>query len=127
MFEANWEELGHMERAVTLLADWAESRPIEGMTFEIHRIEGRAPVLFAEIPPANGGPADDTVFLYGHLDKQPELFGWREGLGPWDAGDRGRSSLRARRRRRRLRDVRSLTAIQAATADGLPAHSTASC
>jgi acetylornithine deacetylase/succinyl-diaminopimelate desuccinylase-like protein len=44
-----------------------------------------------EIPPANGGPADDTVLLYGHLDKQPELFGWREGLGPWNPvldGDR---------------------------------------
>ena len=21
--------------------------------------------------------------LYGHLDKQPEMTGWREGLGPW--------------------------------------------
>ena len=44
-----------------------------------------------EIPPANGGPADDTVLLYGHLDKQPELFGWRDGLGPWEPvieGDR---------------------------------------
>ena len=25
----------------------------------------------------------DTVLLYGHLDKQPEMHGWREGLGPW--------------------------------------------
>jgi acetylornithine deacetylase/succinyl-diaminopimelate desuccinylase-like protein len=23
------------------------------------------------------------VLLYGHLDKQPEMVGWREGLGPW--------------------------------------------
>jgi acetylornithine deacetylase/succinyl-diaminopimelate desuccinylase-like protein len=23
------------------------------------------------------------VLLYGHLDKQPEMSGWREGLGPW--------------------------------------------
>jgi len=83
VFEPNWQELGHMERAVTLLADWAKARPIEGMTFEIHRLEGRSPVLFAEIPAANGGPADTTVFLYGHLDKQPEFPGWREGLGPW--------------------------------------------
>jgi acetylornithine deacetylase/succinyl-diaminopimelate desuccinylase-like protein len=27
--------------------------------------------------------AGDTVLLYGHLDKQPEMTGWREGLGPW--------------------------------------------
>lgn len=83
VFEPDWEKLGHMERAVTLLADWARARPIDGMTFEVHRLEGRSPVLFAEIPPANGGPADSTVFLYGHLDKQPEFTGWRDGLGPW--------------------------------------------
>jgi acetylornithine deacetylase/succinyl-diaminopimelate desuccinylase-like protein len=91
VFESNWQELGHMERAVTLLADWARSRPIAGMQFEVHRLEGRSPVLFAEIPPANGGPADTTVFIYGHLDKQPEFTGWREGLGPWtpvQEGDR---------------------------------------
>jgi acetylornithine deacetylase/succinyl-diaminopimelate desuccinylase-like protein len=91
VFESNWQELGHMERAVTLLADWAGGRPIAGMQFEVHRLEGRSPVLFAEIPPANGGPADTTVFIYGHLDKQPEFTGWREGLGPWtpvQEGDR---------------------------------------
>jgi acetylornithine deacetylase/succinyl-diaminopimelate desuccinylase-like protein len=83
VFEANWEELGHMERAAQLLGDWAAKRPVDGMQFEIHRLEGRSPVLFAEIEPANGGPADTTVFLYGHLDKQPEVAGWREGLDPW--------------------------------------------
>ena len=25
----------------------------------------------------------DTVLLYGHLDKQPEMTGWAEGKGPW--------------------------------------------
>jgi acetylornithine deacetylase/succinyl-diaminopimelate desuccinylase-like protein len=29
------------------------------------------------------GESDDTVLLYGHLDKQPEFTGWAEGLGPW--------------------------------------------
>ena len=27
--------------------------------------------------------AHDTVLLYGHLDKQPEMVGWAEGYGPW--------------------------------------------
>src|SRR4029079_19574580 len=30
------------------------------------------------------GKGDRTVLLYGHLDKQPEMTGWREGCGPWD-------------------------------------------
>ncbi len=57
----------------------------------MHTIEGLTPVILMEIPPANGGTPDDTVLLYGHLDKQPELFGWRDGLGPWEPvveGDR---------------------------------------
>ncbi|HEX6320808.1 MAG TPA: M20/M25/M40 family metallo-hydrolase, partial [Burkholderiales bacterium] len=24
-----------------------------------------------------------NILVYGHLDKQPEMTGWREGLGPW--------------------------------------------
>ncbi len=43
------------------------------------RLEGRTPVILIEIP----GDVDDTVLLYGHLDKQPEMTGWAEGLGPW--------------------------------------------
>ena len=30
-----------------------------------------------------GGRGDATVLLYGHLDKQPEMPGWRDGFGPW--------------------------------------------
>jgi acetylornithine deacetylase/succinyl-diaminopimelate desuccinylase-like protein len=73
-----------MERAVELLHGWSRARPIDGMTVDVHRIEGRSPVLFMEIPASGGGPADDTVLLYGHLDKQPEMTGWRDGLGPWE-------------------------------------------
>ena len=37
----------------------------------------------ADATPSDDTPADDTVLLYGHLDKQPEMTGWRDGLGPW--------------------------------------------
>ena len=43
---------------------------------------GRTPVLFFDVP-ANGTTREGTVLLYGHLDKQPEMSGWREDLGPW--------------------------------------------
>jgi acetylornithine deacetylase/succinyl-diaminopimelate desuccinylase-like protein len=120
VFEADWEQLGHMERAATLLGDWARARPIVGMDFSIHRLEGRSPVLFAEIPPANGGPADTTVFLYGHLDKQPEFTGWREGLSPWTPvleGDRlyGRGGADDG-----YSTFAALTAVEAAQAAGFP-------
>jgi acetylornithine deacetylase/succinyl-diaminopimelate desuccinylase-like protein len=50
------------------------------MTFEVVKLEGRTPLLFIDIP----GDSSDCVLLYGHMDKQPEMTGWREGLGPWD-------------------------------------------
>ena len=79
-FDADWENHGHMERAVRLLEDWCRQQPIDGMSVEIVRIEGRTPVLFIEI----SGDSDDVVLLYGHYDKQPEFTGWADGLEPWE-------------------------------------------
>lgn len=83
MFDADWEANGHMERAVTLMSDWARAQDIPGMTLDVVRLEGRTPLVFIEIPAANGGSDDDCVLLYGHLDKQPEMTGSDDDLGPW--------------------------------------------
>jgi acetylornithine deacetylase/succinyl-diaminopimelate desuccinylase-like protein len=81
-FDAEWRQGGHMERAVELLAGWAREALPTGATLEVVRLAERTPVIFIDLP-ATGGAAGDTVLLYGHLDKQPEMSGWREGLGPW--------------------------------------------
>jgi acetylornithine deacetylase/succinyl-diaminopimelate desuccinylase-like protein len=89
-FAADWAEQGHIAAAVSLLRSWADARPLEGITVDVVELEGRTPVLVCEVP-ASGGADDDTVLLYGHLDKQPEFTGWRDGLGPWEPvreGDR---------------------------------------
>ncbi len=88
-FDPKWRENGHMKRAVDLIAGWCKKRAVPGLAQEIVQIEGRTPVIFMEVP-ARGG-VEDTVLLYGHLDKQPEMTGWRKGLGPWEPvmeGDR---------------------------------------
>jgi acetylornithine deacetylase/succinyl-diaminopimelate desuccinylase-like protein len=82
MFDPQWRENGHVDRAVELLAGWARKHLPEGATLEVVRLADRTPVIFIEIP-GTGGKAGDTVMMYGHLDKQPEMTGWREGLGPW--------------------------------------------
>lgn len=83
MFDADWVEHGYMEDAVTLMETWARKQPIPGMQLEVIRLEGRTPLIFIDIPAAHGGNADDCVLLYGHLDKQPEMTGWDDDLGPW--------------------------------------------
>jgi acetylornithine deacetylase/succinyl-diaminopimelate desuccinylase-like protein len=79
MFDARWQEHGHMDRAVALVEGWVREHAPERATVEVVRLEGRTPVLFIDIP----GETDDTVLLYGHLDKQPEMTGWADDLGPW--------------------------------------------
>lgn len=81
-FDPGWRKAGHMERAVELLSDWARESMPEGATLEVVQLGERTPVIFIDVP-ATGGANGDTVMLYGHLDKQPEMTGWREGLGPW--------------------------------------------
>src|SRR3982074_1344518 len=83
-FDPQWAEHGYMEDAVTLMAGWARPQldVFPGATLEVVRLPGRTPLLFMDIP----GDSDDTVLLYGHLDKQPEMKGWSEGLGPWLPG-----------------------------------------
>ena len=85
LFDPDWDANGHMERAVQLVADWCGARAVPGLSLEIVRLEGRTPLILIEVP----GAVDDTVLLYGHLDKQPEMEGWAEGLGPWEPVRRG--------------------------------------
>jgi acetylornithine deacetylase/succinyl-diaminopimelate desuccinylase-like protein len=82
-YDPEWEAHGHLAAAVDLVASWCQARKLPGATVEVLELAGRTPVVLVEVPPTGGGPAEETVLLYGHLDKQPELTGWREGLGPW--------------------------------------------
>ena len=86
-FDAGWEEAGHIEAAVQQVSAWMSSRPVAGMTVSVQRLQGRTPLIVAEVEPFGVQPAngarESTVVLYGHLDKQPEMTGWRDGLGPW--------------------------------------------
>jgi acetylornithine deacetylase/succinyl-diaminopimelate desuccinylase-like protein len=81
-FDPAWRAHGHMDRAVALLAGWARAHLPEGATLEVVQLGERTPVILIDVP-ATSGSTGDTVLLYGHLDKQPETTGWREGLGPW--------------------------------------------
>jgi acetylornithine deacetylase/succinyl-diaminopimelate desuccinylase-like protein len=86
-FDPDWAAHGHMDRATALLETWARERlpGLPGASLEVVQLPGRTPVILIEVP----GDVDDTVLLYGHLDKQPEMTGWSEGLGPWEPVIRG--------------------------------------
>ncbi|HEY2815914.1 MAG TPA: M20/M25/M40 family metallo-hydrolase, partial [Casimicrobiaceae bacterium] len=81
-FDPAWEANGYIENVITLAEKWVRTQPVRGLVVEVVRLQGRTPVLVFEAP-ATAPNANNTVLLYGHLDKQPEMTGWREGFGPW--------------------------------------------
>ena len=85
LFDPDWRRNGHMHKAVALARSWVESQGIQGLKLDVHEIDDRTPVIFMEID----GDASSTVLMYGHLDKQPAMVGWEEGLGPWTPVLRG--------------------------------------
>ena len=80
-FDPDWAAHGYMENAVALFERWARARlsSLPGASLEIVRLPERTPVIVIDVP----GEGEETVLLYGHLDKQPEMVGWTDGYGPW--------------------------------------------
>ena len=80
-FDPDWAAHSYMDEAVSLFERWARAKlpSLPGADLEVVRLPGRTPVILIEVP----GEGEDTVLLYGHLDKQPEMVGWTQGFGPW--------------------------------------------
>jgi acetylornithine deacetylase/succinyl-diaminopimelate desuccinylase-like protein len=77
-FDPDWAERGAIAAAAELLRDWVRDQD-RTLTTEIIQLPGRTPVLLVD----NGGTGDPIV-IYGHMDKQPPLGEWRQGLGPYE-------------------------------------------
>ncbi|MDH2903849.1 MAG: M20/M25/M40 family metallo-hydrolase [Actinomycetota bacterium] len=80
-FDAHWHDNGHLDAAIELLAQWARQRTLQNFKVDVVRIADRTPVLVVTVEATNDDEA--TVVLYGHMDKQPPLGDWSEGLSPY--------------------------------------------
>ena len=79
-FDPDWEKHGHMDKVLDLAVNWANENKPNGSTLTVERTPGRTPIILLDVP----GTVDGNILMYGHLDKQPEMEGWAEGLGPWE-------------------------------------------
>lgn len=86
-FDERWRENGHIDTAIELLAQWARERTFQHFDVDVVRLAGRTPVLLVTVEATNDD--DATVVLYGHMDKQPPLGDWSEGLAPYAPVRRG--------------------------------------
>lgn len=82
-FDADWAASGHLDAAIDHVKAWFAARRLPGATAEVVRLADRSPVLLLDVPATSGAAEAGTVLLYGHLDKQPPVGGWSDGLGPW--------------------------------------------
>lgn len=82
-FDPSWPASGHLRAAVEHVRDWIADRGLPGAQCEIVELPDRSPLLLVDLPATPGTADHGTVLLYGHLDKQPPVGGWSDGLGPW--------------------------------------------
>jgi acetylornithine deacetylase/succinyl-diaminopimelate desuccinylase-like protein len=83
-FDKDWASNGAIDRAAVFLAAWAARRALASATAEVVRLPGRTPCVLVDVGSTAGESAPATL-VYGHLDKQPPLGAWRDGLGPFNA------------------------------------------
>jgi acetylornithine deacetylase/succinyl-diaminopimelate desuccinylase-like protein len=78
-YDELWETNGLLDQAANHIKLWVEGFGIKGLKTEVIKEKGLSPIVFTEIP----GDLPQTIFYYGHFDKQPPFEGWRVGLGPY--------------------------------------------
>jgi acetylornithine deacetylase/succinyl-diaminopimelate desuccinylase-like protein len=83
VFDPNWAANGHLAAAVEHVRAWLVKRGLAGAEADVVELPGKSPVLVLDVPATPGAEGAGTALLYGHLDKQPPVGGWADGLDPW--------------------------------------------
>lgn len=87
-FDPDWAAHGEMKKATDLFATWVRRRPLAKAQVEVVELTGRTPLLLVEIE-STAAPDSPSVLIYGHLDKQPPLGEWHDGLDAFSPARRG--------------------------------------
>lgn len=82
-FDAEWETTRQLHAAVDHVRDYLDARGLPGASTDVVELPGRTPVLLLDVPATEDAATEETVVVYGHLDKQPAAGEWSPGLGPW--------------------------------------------
>jgi acetylornithine deacetylase/succinyl-diaminopimelate desuccinylase-like protein len=77
---------GLVEKSMDCVDGYVNELNLKGISKKIYQPEGSTPLLVYVIEAIN---STKNVMLYGHLDKQPWMAGWAEGLSPTDPVIRG--------------------------------------
>lgn len=87
MVDAEFLTNGLIEQSMDLVDSYINKLEIKGISKQIFQPAGSSPLIVYVVEPSEG--VTRNVMLYGHLDKQPWMEGWGEGLSPTDPVIRG--------------------------------------
>ena len=82
-FDPDWAANGHLAAAVAHVKSWIADRDLPGVELDVVQLPERTPLLLVDIPAMPGHEHAGTALLYGHLDKQPPVDDWADGLDAW--------------------------------------------
>lgn len=82
-FNKEWAKTSHVDDAVDHIVTWVRNQNVTGLSMEVIRLNELTPLIYMEVE-SQLANKDDTILMYGHLDKQPPMAdAWEEGLGPY--------------------------------------------
>lgn len=81
-YDPKWHQKNRLLSTLELAQRFCQSMEIENSNVCILNKQGRTPILLMTIN-ATDPDIDKTVFMFGHLDKQPPAEGWDQNKGPW--------------------------------------------
>ncbi len=74
-FDPEWKSSGHMDKVLQLTTVWIKEHLPKNANLVVKESKGKTPIILVDIP----GEKPGNVLMYGHLDKQPEMEGWKKG------------------------------------------------
>lgn len=77
MVDTEYLTNGNVEKAIQLVDDYVNKLHIKGLSRKIFQPAGMPPLVVYVV---EGHDSESNLMLYGHLDKQPWMDGWFEGL-----------------------------------------------
>lgn len=81
MVDPDYLENGLNEQAMKLVDDYINKMEVKGIHKKIYQPDGMSPLIVYIIEKSEGA-SDAQLMFYGHLDKQPWMMPWGEGLHP---------------------------------------------
>lgn len=81
-YDKDWNINGFQEQAMDLICKWIDEQKVDGLKYTVYN--DKTPLLLCELDNHNIDKKNNTILLYGHMDKQPPLQSeWSESLGPY--------------------------------------------